>query len=414
MKYYKLKELCTAIVDCPHSTPVWKNQGVRVVRNFNLVNGNLDFTDGYFVDEETYRDRIRRAIPEEGDIIISREAPMGVVGIVPKGLKCCLGQRLVLLKVDRTKCSPYYLLFVLMSDFAQTQFRRADATGSIVSNLCIPDLEDIIIPVLENGEDKVANLLEKINSKLQINRKINDNLQQVINTLYDYWFTQFDFPDAQGKPYRSSGGQMVWNEQLKRNIPANWTVGSLVDNPLSTVIKPGIDMFDTKEYLATAEVNGTTISLGTVIEYATRESRANMQPTVNSVWFAKMKNSIKHLYLNAEMLPIIRSTILSTGFCGIQCTDISFEFIASFIENKHFETIKDILAHGATQEAVNNEDLDAIRFAVPPLEILEQYHSITQSLYAQISKNICENRRLIALRDWLLPMLMNGQASISD
>ena len=176
MKYYKLKELCAAIVDCPHSTPVWKNECVRVVRNFNLVNGNLDFTDGYFVDEETYRDRIRRAIPEEGDIIISREAPMGVVGIVPKGLKCCLGQRLVLLKVDRTKCSPYYLLFVLMSDFAQTQFRRADATGSIVSNLCIPDLEDIIIPVLENGEDKVANLLEKINSKLQINRKINDNL----------------------------------------------------------------------------------------------------------------------------------------------------------------------------------------------------------------------------------------------
>ena len=414
MKYYKLKELCTAIVDCPHSTPVWKNEGVRVVRNFNLVNGNLDFTDGYFVDEETYRNRIRRAIPEEGDIIISREAPMGVVGIVPKGLKCCLGQRLVLLKVDKTKCSPYYLLFVLMSDFAQTQFRRADATGSIVSNLCIPDLEDIIIPVLENGEDKVANLLEKINSKLQINRKINDNLQQVINTLYDYWFTQFDFPDAQGKPYRASGGQMVWNEQLKRNIPANWTVGSLVDNPLSTVIKPGIDMFDTKEYLATAEVNGTTISRGTIIEYATRESRANMQPTVNSVWFAKMKNSIKHLYLNAEMLPIIRTTILSTGFCGIQCTDISFEFIASFIENKYFETIKDILAHGATQEAVNNEDLDAIRFAVPPSEILERYHSITQSLYARISKNICENRRLIALRDWLLPMLMNGQATVTD
>lgn len=243
---------------------------------------------------------------------------------------------------------------------------------------------------------------------------INDNLQQVINTLYDYWFTQFDFPDEKGKPYRTSGGQMVWNDQLKRDIPTNWTVASLVDNPLSTIIKPGVEVFDTKEYLATAEVNGTTITLGSIIEYATRESRANMQPTVNSVWFAKMKNSIKHIYLNAEMLPIISSTILSTGFCGIQCTDISFEFLASFIENKHFEILKDILAHGATQEAVNNEDLDAIRFAVPPTEILEQYHSVTQSLYAQISKNICENRRLIALRDWLLPMLMNGQATISD
>ena len=176
MKYCKLKDLCTAIVDCPHSTPEWKTEGIRVVRNFNLVDGNLDFSDGYFVDEATYADRIKRAVPEEGDIIISREAPMGIVGIVPKGLKCCLGQRLVLLKVDKSKCEPFYLLSVLMSDFVQTQFRRANATGSIVSNLCIPDLEEIIIPMLDAGQDKVANLLERINAKLQLNAKINDNL----------------------------------------------------------------------------------------------------------------------------------------------------------------------------------------------------------------------------------------------
>lgn len=110
MKYYKLNDLCTDIVDCPHTTPDWKNEGIRVVRNFNLKDGNLDFTDGYFVDEATYLERTKRAIPEEGDIIISREAPMGVVGIVPKGLKCCLGQRLVLLKVNKGKCDPYYLV----------------------------------------------------------------------------------------------------------------------------------------------------------------------------------------------------------------------------------------------------------------------------------------------------------------
>ena len=324
----------------------------------------------------------------------------------------CFPDSVVGFVADKTKSSELFIYYVF--DYIRNAIQNA-ASGSIQDNINIDYLTSLDFKVPSKVEqDKIVAVLSAMDKKLLLNNRINDNLQQVINTLYDYWFTQFDFPDAQGKPYRSSGGQMVWNEQLKRNIPANWTVGSLVDNPLSTVIKPGIDMFDTKEYLATAEVNGTTISLGTVIEYTTRESRANMQPTVNSVWFAKMKNSIKHLYLNAEMLPIIRSTILSTGFCGIQCTDISFEFIASFIENKHFETIKDILAHGATQEAVNNEDLDAIRFAVPPLEILEQYHSITQSLYAQISKNICENRRLIALRDWLLPMLMNGQASISD
>ena len=176
MKYYKLNDLCTDIIDCPHSTPEWKSEGIRVVRNFNLRNGNLDFSDGYFVDEETYLERIKRAIPEEGDIIISREAPMGVVAIVPKGLKCCLGQRLVLLKIDKKKLNPFYLLFILMSDFVQTQFRRADATGSIVSNLCIPDLKDIVIPVIDVGQENVAELLKNINDKIQLNKKINDNL----------------------------------------------------------------------------------------------------------------------------------------------------------------------------------------------------------------------------------------------
>ena len=176
MKYYKLQDLCTDIIDCPHSTPEWKTEGIRVVRNFNFKNGNLDFTDGYYVDEETYQNRIKRAVPEAEDIIISREAPMGVVGIVPSNLKCCLGQRLVLLKVDKTKCNPYYLLFMLMSDFVQTQFKRADATGSIVSNLCIPDLKEIVIPMVDKGQDDIAKLLETVNNKMLINNKINDNL----------------------------------------------------------------------------------------------------------------------------------------------------------------------------------------------------------------------------------------------
>ncbi len=176
MKYYKLKDLCVDIIDCPHTTPVWKNEGIRVIRNFNLKDGNLDFSDGYYVDEATYLERTKRAIPEENDIVISREAPMGVVGIIPKGLKCCLGQRLVLLKVDKKKCHPFYLLSMLMSEFVQTQFRRADATGSIVSNLCIPDLKEIVVPVIDEKQEETAHFLETINAKLSINKKINNNL----------------------------------------------------------------------------------------------------------------------------------------------------------------------------------------------------------------------------------------------
>ncbi len=178
MKICKLEELCIDIIDCPHVTPEWKSSGIPIIRNFNLKNGHLDLTEAYFVDNETYQSRISRAKPEEGDIIISREAPMGVVAIIPKDFVCCLGQRLVLLKVDKKKCNPYFLLYLLMSDYVQIQFKRANSTGSIVSNICIPDLKNIKIPFIEceNKQNKIANLLKSFDEKIIVNNAINNNL----------------------------------------------------------------------------------------------------------------------------------------------------------------------------------------------------------------------------------------------
>ena len=260
--------------------------------------------------------------------------------------------------------------------------------------LYLPDYEEQV---------RIGDLLYKMEMKIRTNNKIND-----------YWFIQFDFPDNNGNPYQISGGKMVWNDTLRRNIPENWKVQSVISNCLSSVIKPGVKIFNTKTYLATADVKGTSISTGTIVDYDGRESRANMQPSINSVWFAKMKNSIKHLYLNKEMQPIISSSILSTGFCGLQCNEISFEYIASYVSNAYFEIHKDMLAHGATQEAVNNDDLAGVHIIIPEDTVLCAYHETTQAIYAQISKNVCENQELVKLRDWLLPMLMNGQATIND
>ena len=271
--------------------------------------------------------------------------------------------------------------------------------------LYLPDYEEQV---------RIGDLLYKMEMKIRTNNKINDNLEQQLMLLYDYWFTQFDFPDNDGNPYQTSGGKMVWNDTLKRNIPENWKVQSVISNCLSYIIKPGVEIINTKTYLATADVKGTSISTGTIVDYDGRESRANMQPSINSVWFAKMKNSIKHLYLNKEMQPIISSCILSTGFCGLQCNEISFEYIASYVSNAYFEIHKDMLAHGATQEAVNNDDLAGVHIIIPEDTVLRAYHEATQAIYAQISKNICENQELVKLRDWLLPMLMNGQATIND
>ena len=307
-----------------------------------------------------------------------------------------------------------FIAFYLRSKlFRKTMTNNATMTLRASFNEDIFSFLYLYLPPYDE-QKKIGNLLYMLEMKRKSNDAINDNLEQQLRVLYDYWFTQFDFPNENGKPYCSSGGKMVWNDILKRNIPNDWKVQSVISNCLSSVIKPGVEMFDTKTYLATADVKGTSISTGTIINYENRESRANMQPSVNSVWFAKMKNSVKHLYLNKEMQPIISSSILSTGFCGLQCDENSFEYIASYIANPYFEVNKDMLAHGATQEAVNNDDLAGVHIVIPDANILQAYHEVTQPIYSQISKNICENQELVKLRDWLLPMLMNGQAAISD
>lgn len=221
----RLDTLCSDIIDCSHSTPVWRDRGIRVIRNFNLNEGSLDFSKGAFVDEKTYLERTKRAVPEAEDIVISREAPMGTVAIIPHNLKCCLGQRLVLLKVNSDICSSSYLLFALMSGFVQNQFNKI---GSTVSNLTIPELKETKIPLVKNHK-AIGKLLESIANKIQVNKQINDNLAAMIKTIYEYWFIQFEFPDENGKPYKSSGGKMVWNEQLKREIPDSWRTEKLLN-----------------------------------------------------------------------------------------------------------------------------------------------------------------------------------------
>lgn len=324
----------------------------------------------------------------------------------------CFPDSVVGFRAYKDQSSEKFMYYVF--NYIRNAIQNA-ASGSTQDNINIDYLTSLDFKVpSKDYQDKIVNILSEIDEKILLNNQINDNLQQQLKVLYDYWFTQFDYPDSSGKPYKLSGGTMVSSDKVSYKIPAGWKVETLFKNSLSNILKPGVEYFTSKTYLATADVNGTDISSGSVIDYETRENRANMQPTLNSVWFAKMKNSNKHLYLNKEMQQLVDECILSTGFCGLQCTEESFEYISSFIEHSYFEIQKDTLAHGATQEAVNNDDLSNVAIVIPSSEVLNLFHQRTSGIYSQISKNICENQELTKLRDWLLPMLMNGQATISD
>lgn len=389
-------------------------QGIPIVMPQDIGNRNINYSTINYVSEEDAT-RLKRYSTVANDILYARRGDVekhAFVRAKDAGVLC--GTGCLRVRINSNEVEPAFLSFYLNREETR-KWLVTHAVGTNMPNLNTDILSDVPIayPTLKE-QRKIIKVLNCLEERIILNEKINDNLEQQLTILYDYWFTQFDFPDENGKPYQSSGGKMIMNNSLKKIIPDGWNVESVYSNQLSSIIKPGVDKFDTKTYFATADVKGTSISSGTLIDYENRENRANMQPSVNSVWFAKMKNSIKHLYLNEEMLPIISSSILSTGFCGLQCSDVSFEYMASYISNTYFETHKDMLAHGATQEAVNNDDLTGIHIVIPDDKTLQNYHRITQPIYSQISKNICENQELVKLRDWLLPMLMNGQATIAD
>lgn len=414
METKKLIDCCEFISDGDHLPPPKSDSGVPFITISNITGQNkLSFEDTMFVPESYYNGLNENKKAKKGDILYSVVGSFGKPVYVDFDKQMVFQRHIAILRPKRNVNARFIYYTMLNPQF----YKLVDklAIGCSQRTVTLDTLRNIEVNLPDKDiQDKMVGILSLIDEKIDINNNVNDNLEQQLMLLYDYWFTQFDFPDNDGNPYQTSGGKMVWNEQLKRNIPENWKVQSVISNCLSSIIKPGVEIFNTKTYLATADVKGTSISTGTIVDYDGRESRANMQPSINSVWFAKMKNSIKHLYLNKEMEPIISSSILSTGFCGLQCNEISFEYIASYVSNAYFEIHKDMLAHGATQEAVNNDDLAGVHIIIPEDTVLRAYHETTQAIYAQISKNVCENQELVKLRDWLLPMLMNGQAIISD
>ena len=380
----------------------------------NVRQNSFDFSNLDFITKEK-DNLLRNGKLQRDDIVLTTRGTVGNVALYSQEVPFSnirINSGMVIIRVNKNFWHPYFIYLFFQSHLFKKQISRL-ISGSAQPQLPISILETVSIPQLTLDEQKeIIFNIKSIDQKIQINNQINQELEAMAKTLYDYWFVQFDFPDQNGNPYKSSGGKMLYHPELKREIPEGWGMESLVDNTLSTVIKPGIDEFTQKTYLATADVVNTSIKGGQLITYDNRETRANMQPSVNSVWFAKMKSSNKHLFLSHSMKELIDSTILSTGFMGLQCKEESFEYLASFISDPDFEIFKDKLSHGATQQAVNVNDLKSILVTIPDDYTLHEFHKKVKSIFLNIGRNTVEDKYLNSLRDWLLPMLMNGQVKV--
>jgi len=226
----------------------------------------------------------------------------------------------------------------------------------------------------------------------------------------------FGHPSLKGgelKGYKSSGGKMI-NSELGE-IPKGWGIGYLGDDILTSLSKTGIENFEgEKIYLDTAAVQDSIIiNFANKISFKQRPSRANMQPKINSIWFAKMKNSKKAIIFDTYSALRLNDFILSTGFAGLDVKEYALYYLWNFITNNKFELIKDNFCNGTTMEAINNENIRKIKILIPTKEILELFSNRIKPLYGKINLNQTSIQTLSSIRDTLLPKLISGKIRVS-
>ena len=379
----------------------------------NLTKNGFDFTSKVFITEE--KDKLMGSGKlSRGDLVMNTRGTIGNVGHYKENIlygNIRINSGMLIIR-GGNEFDNEFLYGFFRSKLFSSQIENI-MSGSVQSQLPVWIFNFIQVPDFNvPAQRRISSVLSAIDSKIELNNRINAELESMAKIFYDYWFVQFDFPDKNGKPYKTSGGKMIWNEKLKREIPEGWKVENLKENLLSKLIKPGINKFEgEKIYLATADIINDEINFNAdKITFNKRESRANMQPVENSLWFAKMKNSKKVLYLGEYSINYLKQFILSTGFAGLKCDSFSLEYLWNFINNEEFELIKDRLAGDkTTQSAINNNAMAYISLLIPAKEIIEKYHTLTSGVYKKNYLNQVKNQKLTELRDWILPMLINGQ-----
>jgi len=349
----------------------------------NLTRNNLDSLQ-FFKYEKDLPSRAKQKV-ELNNILYSSVRPnQEHYGFVDKGYDNLLvSTGFIILKPLTNRVHPKFLFYFLTQKdiVRQLQTIAQNSTSSYpsISNDDLLNLK-INLPSLKTQE-KVVSILSLLDQQIERNNTVVKRLQVLSQYIFNRFFAQ-----------------------EKELI-------SLLEFPYSQIIKPGINKFDKqKHYFATAEVDGEILNYkAPLIEYETRESRANMQPVENSVWFAKMKNSIKHIYVSQKDESLINNYVFSTGFCGIKCDDIAFEYLINYLNLPYFEKEKDILSHGATQEGIINEDLKSFKIHLPSKEKLCAFHNKTNGIHCRISAINHVTYQLSYIKEKLLPLLINGQ-----
>lgn len=333
-----------------------------------------------------------------------------------------LGYHLSLITPNAEKLSGKFLNYWFNSKQAKQYFENNAGGSGQRCTLPIDIIKSIPlqIPSLKIQEE-IAEVLFSLDKKMELNNKINFELEQMAKTLYDYWFVQFDFPfdfaqgkpNEEGKPYKSSGGEMVYDEVLKREIPRGWEVYNIMK--VANLLGGG-----------TPKTNDPTFWNGGIPFFtpADSESAIYVMNTKETLTQDGLNSCSTRLYSKGTIFITARGTV---GKVNIASQDMGMNQSCYALQGKdevnssflYFHTLQLVnyvksKASGSIFNALVTNDFKFTPMVIPPLILIQKFGEKTESQFAKILNNKKQNQELASLRDWLLPMLMNGQVRVGE
>jgi len=426
MKQEVLTDILDKIIDYRGKTPKklggdWSGSGYRALSALQVKTTGLQNLDEcHYVDENIYRKWMKEEV-KRGDILMTSEAPAGQVFYWDSDEKIVLSQRLFCLKVNN-KHNPIYVKYYLQSDTGQKAI-FGNLSGSTVSGVSAKTLEYTTIFTRSLGEEtKIANVLYSIDKKIDINNKIIKTSEKLMREIYDYWFVQFDFPDENGRPYKSSGGKMIYDENINRKIPDGWRSTKLkglykIERGISYSSK------DIESSSGTPMINLACVDIsrnyrdGGIKLYDGKFSSANV---------AKANDLIiacTDLTRNADIVgsPILvpddgREYVFSMDMAKISSfsEELDNMYLYATLRTDYYHSFIKYWASGTNVLHLNLSGLDWYPVWLPPIKLQKTFAEIVRNINANSGLLRKENASLASLRDWLLPILMGGQIKIGD
>ncbi|MFK2358502.1 restriction endonuclease subunit S [Bacteroides fragilis] len=417
---YKLGEILDVTRGASLSGEFYATEGKYI----RLTCGNFDYQNNCFKENKS-KDNLYYVgdfkpefLMSEGDIITPlTEQAIGLLGstaIIPESGKYIQSQDVAKIICKEELLDKDFAFYLISSTLVKQQLSAA-AQQTKIRHTSPDKIRDCTVWIPELTEQKrIGKLLRSLDRKIELNRAINQNLEAMAKQLYDYWFVQFDFPNENGKPYKSSGGEMVWNEKLRREIPKGWSSMSIGDyapcmsgyafksKDFGSKGLPVIKIGNIQENYTLNMTDSQCIDLFNNTLFLAK--RYNLVIAMTGATIGKFAISQRNYWVNQRVgrFDLGDRPLLRLGF------------LFNSLKQEYFREQVFQIACGCAQPNISAEQIDSISVLKPNDIILNQFNKLCEPLLELQSENYLELEELTKQRKELLPLLMNGQASVNS